>query len=192
MAALRDDLAYIRGISGVIAATSANSVPLSNGGSAQTLGTEPNARPGAGENANYYEIDEQGVDALGLRVIAGRAFRREEILPPVTLTTATSFPAQVILTKEMAAALFPDQNPIGRTVYDQFHHPSTVIGIVAHMQATWTEYAHLNNVYLMPRLPFSYSGAIYYIVRAKPGQRDAVSRSIEEHLSKSNPNRLID
>ncbi len=192
VAAIRDDLGYLRAVSGVEAATATNSIPLSNSGSATTLGAHPDDRPGMGENANYMEVDESGVDALGLKLIAGRNFRREEILPPITIGTASTFVPEVILTKEMAEGLFPHENPVGKTIYDQLHAPATVIGIVEHMQATWTDYSHINNVFLMPRLPFSFSGAIYYIVRCRPGQRDAVARVIEEHLSASNPNRLID
>ena len=192
VAAIRDDLAYVRGVNGVIAATPINSVPLSNSGSARTLSNRPDDRPAGGENGQYMEIDEQGLDALGLHLIAGRAFRAEEIQPPITSGSASRFEAEIIMTKAMANALFPNQNAVGKTIYDTLHHPAKVIGIVEQMQVAWSEYPLLNNVFLMPRLPFSYSGAIYYIVRTQPGQRDAVARSLEEHLSASNPNRLID
>ena len=192
VAAIRDDLAYVRGVSGVIAATPINSVPVSESGSARTLSNRPDDRPTGGENGEYLEVDEQGLDALGLHLIAGRAFRAEEIQPPIASGSASRFESEIIMTKAMANALFPNQNAVGKTIYDTLHRPATVIGIVEQMQATWSDYPHLNNVYLLPRLPFSFSGAIYYIVRTQPGQRDAVARSLEEHLSASNPNRLID
>ena len=192
VAALREDLAYLRGVNGVIAATPVNSIPLSQSGSATTLSNNPDERSLAfGQNGNYMEIDAQGIDALGLKLVAGRAFRAEEIQPAITLGTATNFVPQVIMTKSMAQALFPNQNPLGKTIYDPLKHPATIIGIVATMQATWPEFTHLNNVFLMPRLPFSFYAADYYLVRTKPGQRDGVARAIEEHLSASNPNRVI-
>lgn len=191
VAALRDDLAYLRGVSGVIAATSVNSVPLSQSGSATTLTNRPNDRVG-GENGNSMEIDEQGIDALGLHLAAGRAFRREEILPPLASGTSSTFVPEVIVTQDMARGLFPNQNALGKTIYTPTDQPATIVGIVEHMQATWVNFAKLGNVFFLPRLPFSYSGAIYYIVRTQPGQRDAVMRTVEEHLSASNPNRLID
>ena len=192
VAAIRDDLAFVRGLSGVIAATPVNSVPLSNSGSARNLNNRPSDRPTGGENGQYMEIDEQGLDALGLHLIAGRAFRAEEIQPPITNGTVSRFESEIIMTKAMASALFPNQNAVGKTVYDQLRHPATVIGIVEQMQAAWSDAPHLNNVYLLPRLPFSFSGAIYYIVRTQPGQRDTVARAMEEHLSASNPGRLVD
>ncbi len=125
-------------------------------------------------------------------MIAGRNFRAEEIQPPVTMDTTARFESQIIMTREMAERLFPNESAIGKTVFDQLRRPATVIGVVERMQAAWLDYAHLGNVFLLPRLPFSFSGAMYYIIRTAPGQRDGVARNLEEHLSTSNPNRLID
>ena len=86
---IRDDLAYIRGVHGVIAATAINSVPLSNSGSARTLSNHPDGSATAGQNGQYMEVDEQGIAALGLRLIAGRNFRAEEIQPPITSSSAS-------------------------------------------------------------------------------------------------------
>src|SRR5665213_31521 len=41
VAAIRDDLGYLRGVNGVIAASAVNSIPLSQGGSATTLTNRP-------------------------------------------------------------------------------------------------------------------------------------------------------
>jgi putative ABC transport system permease protein len=192
VAAIRNDLAYIRGVRGVTAATAVNSVPLSNGGSSRTLSNHPDGSVTGGENGQYLEVDEQGIDALGLHLIAGRNFRAEEIQPPITNGTVSRFESQLIMTKAMADVLFPNQSAVGKTVYDQLRHPATVIGVVERMQAAWPEYTHLDSVYLLPRLPFSYSGAMYYLVHTAPGQRETVARDLEEHLSASDPNRLID
>jgi len=190
--AIRDDLAYIRGVSGVIAATAINSIPLSAAGSARTLANHPSGNFTDGENGQYLEIDEQGIDALGLHLIAGRNFTAEEIQPPVDKRSTSRFESKIIVTKAMADVLYPGQNAVGKPVYDILRHPATIIGIVERMQAAWPDYTHIDSVFFLPRLPFSYYGAMYYIVRAKPGQRDTVARTVEEHLSASNPNRIID
>jgi len=190
--AIRDDLAYIRGVHGVIAATAINSIPLSSAGSARTLANHPSGNFTDGENGQYVEIDEHGIDALGLRIIAGRNFRAEEIQPPIDKASTTRFESKIIVTKAMADALYPGQNAVGKPVYDQLRHPATIIGVVERMQAAWPDYTHIGSVFFLPRLPFSYYDAMFYIVRAQPGQRDAVARTVEEHLSASNPNRIID
>src|SRR6516162_7092525 len=65
-AAAREDLAYLRGVSGVLAATASNSIPLSDGGNNDSLVTSPDA-PRHGY-INDMEIDEQGLDALGVKL----------------------------------------------------------------------------------------------------------------------------
>jgi putative ABC transport system permease protein len=190
--AIRDDLAYIRGVRGVIAATAINSIPLSSAGSSRTLANHPSGSFTDGENGQYFEIDEQGIDALGLHIIAGRNFRAEEIQPPIDKTSTARFESKIVVTKAMADALYPGQNAVGKPVFDQLRHPATIIGIVDRMQAAWPDYLHIGSVYFLPRLPFSYYDSMFYIVRAQPGQRDAVARTMEEHLSASNPNRIID
>jgi len=190
--AIRDDLADIRGVHGVIAASAINSIPLSSAGSARTLANHPDGNFTDGENGQLIEVDEQGIDALGLHIIAGRNFRAEEIQPPIDRTSTTRFESKIIVTKAMADVLYPGQNAVGKPVYDNLRHPATIIGIVERMQAAWPDYTHIGSVFFLPRLPFSFYQAMYYIVRVEPGQRDSVARTVEEHLSASNPNRIID
>jgi putative ABC transport system permease protein len=190
--AIRDDLAYIRGVPGVIAASAVNSIPLSSAGSARTLANHPDGNFTDGENGQLIEIDEQGIDALGLHIIAGRNFRAEEIQPPIDRTSTARFESEIIVTKAMADVLYPGQNAVGKPIYDNLRHPATIIGIVERMQAAWPDYTHIGSVFFLPRLPFSFYQSMFYIVRAEPGRRDAVARTVEEHLSASNPNRIID
>ena len=42
-ASVEEDLRYLRGVSGVVAATASNSIPLSNGGNSDSLVTRPDA-----------------------------------------------------------------------------------------------------------------------------------------------------
>ena len=190
--AIRNDLEYIRTVRGVIATSAVNSIPLSSSGSARTLFNHPSENATEGQNGQYFEVNEQGIDALGLHLIAGRNFRAEEIQPPVDKSSASRFESQIIVTKAVADALYPGQNAVGKPVFDVLKQPATIIGVVERMQVAWPDAIHIENVFLLPRLPFSYYGAMYYIVRAQPGQRDAVARTLEEHLSASNPNRIID
>jgi putative ABC transport system permease protein len=184
LATLRNDLAWIREQPGVIAATPTRSIPLSGGGSATGVSASPDTEQR--EPVNYYLVDEQSIDALGLKMVAGRAFEPQEILPP---TGGSDFTPQVIVTKPLADALFPDSNALGNSIYDDLDNPSTIIGIVEHMHGAWLEWDKVSHVMLMPRLPFG--PTVYYMVRAEPGQRDAMMRTVEEHLATSDPNRLL-
>jgi putative ABC transport system permease protein len=186
---IREDLAYLRGLPGVIAATPLNAVPLSGGGSSFPLVTRPDAQ--RTDNFNYFEVDEHALDTLGVRLVAGRNFRHDEITPPLTRTDAARFVPQIIVSRALAERLFPHQSPLGKRVYDSLNQAATVIGVVDPLMGSWPYNQHADWVLLVPRLPATFLGSLDYMVRTRPGQRDALMRIVEAHLAKSNPDRVI-
>jgi putative ABC transport system permease protein len=184
-----EDIAWLRSLPGVIAATPINAVPLSGGGSSQALLVDPNHH--IHDSFGFYEIDEQGLDALGLHLVAGRNFRRDEIEPPLTNEDAGRFVASVILSRVAAEHLFGHQNPLGKHLYNSDGKQTTVIGIVDPAMNSWVDTDHPDWVFYMPRLASGLYGGMRYIVRTQPGQRDALMRLAEAHLTKSNPDRVV-
>jgi putative ABC transport system permease protein len=186
---IQEDLDYLRGLPGVIAATATNAIPLSGGGSSQALVTV------AGRHTNdsfaFYEVDEQGLDALGLHLVAGRNFRHEEIEPPITTSDASRFVRNVILSRAAAEQLFGKQSSLGKTVYDNVGQSATVIGIVDPAMNSWVDGHHPDWVFYMPRLTSGLFGGVRYMVRTRPGQRDVMLRLAEAHLTTSNPDRVV-
>jgi putative ABC transport system permease protein len=191
VASIEQDLAYLRSLPGVTAATATNAIPLSGGGSGQTLVTHPNEH--TNDSMNYFEVDEQGIEALGLHLVAGRNFRHDEIQPPLTKTEASRFVPEIIITRALAEDLFPKQDPLGKQVYDSIGQVATVIGVVDPMLGSWPGMVpHADWVFLMPRTAFTEGGnSLIYLVRTQPGQRETLLRLIEAHLSSSNPDRVI-
>jgi putative ABC transport system permease protein len=191
-AAMREDLAWLRTLDGVIAATPMSHVPL--GGN--VFDDDLAARPGERTNrqlADYYEVDHQAIAALGLRLVAGRTFRTDEILAPLGKSAASTFVPSVIVTQAFANALFPGGNALGKTVYNRVDAPATIVGIVERMHGGSVNWKYLDNVFLMPRLPTSAFGPrTYYIVRTQPGETTRLLHTVEQHLSESNPNRVIE
>jgi len=58
------------------------------------------------------------------------------------------------------------------------------------MKGVWTDLDWLGHrVFFAPQLPFMFG--FEYLVRTKPGQREAVMRIASEHLTNSNPDRVI-
>ena len=72
---VQEDLELIRKTPGVIAASTINGIPLSGGGSSTSYKVDAQEST-ADVSGNYYEIDEQGLDALGVKLVAGRGFSR--------------------------------------------------------------------------------------------------------------------
>ena len=187
-ASWREDIAYLRGLPGVVAATLTSSIPLSGSGSSSGFMAQPGEiNPETSVPANRFEVDEQGVAALGIKLSAGRAFDAHEILPA---TDAFESTPQAIISKPVAKALFPPNgDALGKTFYDALNRPITVVGVIENMHGSWVGWDKVDHVMLMPRIR-SGPGAIY-IVRAEPGRRDALMRTVERHMATTDPNRLL-
>jgi len=188
-ASVHEDLTYLRSLPGVVSASVSNSIPLAISGSSTTVWTQPDSK-GNRSQMNFFSMDEQGLDTLGVRLIAGRGFRANEILPPLTPKNANDPISQLIVTKAVAEKLFPHENALGGVVYDTLGRPATIIGIIDNMIGSgWWGYEGVDHVAIIPQLPRMYG--FDYLVRTEPGRRDAIMRTVEEHLSTSNPNRVI-
>jgi len=174
----------------VVAASVTGAIPLSNSGSNGPLVTRPDAQ--RNENYNNLEIDEYGLDALGVRLVAGRNFRHDEIEPPLTKTDASRFVPEIIVSRALAEHLFPHQNPLGKRVYDYLNQTATIVGLVDPVMGCFPSSDHPDWVFFMPRLPFGFGGSLIYLVRTQPGQRDGLMPIVEAHMSKANPDRVID
>lgn len=187
---IQEDLAWLRGLPGVVAASVTGSIPLSGGGNNNPLLTRPDAHPT--DNYNSFEIDEFGLQALGVRLVAGRNFRHDEIEPPLTKSDTSRFVAEIIVSRALAEHLFPGQNPLGKRVYDPGKQSATIVGVVDPVMGAFPGFEHPDWVYFEPRLPYGFGGPMIYLVRTQPGQRAALMRVVEAHMSRSNPDRVID
>jgi putative ABC transport system permease protein len=186
---VHDDLAYLRSLPGVVAATASNSVPLSGNGSAAPLYKAAGRRFSDLINAFLFETDEQGLQTLGVRVVAGRNFRKEEIMPPMTAANESRAISSILVTQELAQALFADGNALGKVIYDPLGRPTTIIGIVSNLAGPWLSSEYGQRAFFVPQQPLL--SGFHYLVRTQPGRRDEVMRIAAEHLPQSNPNRVI-
>ena len=187
-ASWREDLAVLRSLPGVKAASLISNIPLSGGGSSSGFQAKPGEpTPDETVPANTYEVDEQAIAALGVKLSSGRNFEASEILPAIE--TFDSAP-QAIVTQGFAKEMFPDDpNPVGKAFYDGLGNPTTIIGVIEHMHGAWVGWDKLDHVMLYPRIKNGPSAV--YVVRTEPGRRDAVMRDIEAKLGDSNPGRLL-
>ncbi len=187
-ASWRQDIAVLRSLPGVKAASLISNIPLSGGGSSSGFQAKPGEpTPDEVVPANTYEVDEQGVEALGIKLSSGRNFEASEILPAIE--TFDSAP-QAIVTKAFAKDMFPDDpNPVGKSFYDGLGRPTVIVGIIEHMHGAWVSWDQLDHVMLYPRIKKGPSAI--YVVRTEPGRRDAVMRDIEAKLGDSTPGRLL-
>ena len=186
----RDDLEALRGLPGVVAAIPIQSVPVSDSGWGDDFYTTPEMTSDESISTGMFMVDEQGLDTLDLELLAGRNFRPEEMIVR-SLETFES-PRVAIVSKALADALFPDGDALGKTVYDEPNgeKPMEIIGIYDYMQNAWPSSDNFEHSTLIPALAM-FGGEMMYLVRADPGQRDAVMAAGEEYLA-ANRSRIVD
>jgi putative ABC transport system permease protein len=183
---MREDLAILRGLPGVEAATVVNAVPLSGGGSSTSLYTEMNEKGKRGD-VNYFQVDEQGVETFGVKLVEGRDLDAAVVTKPAR-NTSTS-PPEILVTRDAAKEMFPNGAALGKTVYTGTNDPIQIVGIIENMHGSWPGWDKVGNVALFPVITDeSYAR---YMVRAKPGQRDAMMRAAEDSLNKVDNGRVI-
>jgi len=193
-ATIRADLVYLRSVPGVVAVTPIDFPPLSDRGN--RLGVMLKANDQAhGVRTSYYEVDDQALAALGLRLIAGRPFRQDDILSPRSGVGPITPVHDVIVTQSLAKMLYPNENPVGKTLYDTFgflSSPATIVGIIDRMQGSRLSSDSADRVLLAPRLPYPDEPVAHYLVRTRPGQRNLIMGSVEKHLQDSSSDRMIE
>jgi putative ABC transport system permease protein len=180
--ATREDLQLIRARPGVLHAASISIAPMSGSIDVVSLSTTA-GNDGVTTVALYYDIDEHALDAMGVRLFAGRNFTRAEISEDARLTTRADFASATILTRDLARALYGSDRVVGRTLHDGRGHIATIVGVVENLDGS-AFFARPSFVAFFPRVQRG-SLAHYYAVRAAPGQRDALIADFESLLNRT-------
>ena len=185
----RKDLDALRALPGVVAVTPIQSIPVSGSGWGEDLYTTPEMTSDQAISFGKFMVDEQGLEALGLELVAGRNFRPGE-MKEFNMETMEN-PSVIIVSQAFADALFPDGDALGKTVFNEpdGKQPMEIIGIYDHMQNAWPHSENVNLTALSPTIA-GLGGEMDFLVRTEPGQRDAVMAAGEEYLSK-NRSRMV-
>jgi putative ABC transport system permease protein len=184
----KSDLALLRQIPGVADATPTNSVPMSGGGWGSGISLQPKQKTSTAQST-FYMVDDHALDTFGVKLIAGRNFKPAEVedhdqgqrvQPPV-----------IIVSKALADTLFPNGDALGKQVYlDEDEPRSTIIGIVEKTQEPWIDSKEVENATFIPYY-MPYGNYTRYLVRAEPGRRDEVMKTVEQKMAEANPSRII-
>jgi putative ABC transport system permease protein len=190
-ARVRADLLALRQLPAVLDATPASGYPLSGGGWDNFVTMTPEqTKPTT--DAAVYTGDEHFIGTLGLKLVAGRNFRPDEVM--VMGTQQAIVPPTAIVSKALADRLFPEGNALGKSFYAMGATPSTIIGIVdpLHRQGVdqWSN-SYAGQALIWP-LRADDSRGIHYIVRARPGQLADAMRGAPKALYGQSRLRIID
>ena len=188
---IQADMAALRRLPSVSDASPSDSYPLRGDGWDDYIMLTPEQTEKT-TDADVYLGDEHLLDTLGVKLIAGRNFRADEVQRIGSRQNVAS--PVVIVTKALADRLYPDGSALGKSFYEMSKTPSTIIGIVDLLQnqsvGTWkSAYAYQS---VIRPLRQDNSDGTFYIVRAKPGQLTAAMREVPKALYAQNRMRIID
>jgi putative ABC transport system permease protein len=188
-ASITADLTALRQLPDVIDAYETRSLPLSGG--LWGLGIRLTSSGPYGSHTTYFHADEHALATLGLRLVAGRNFRSDEIGEDDDVGVLQ--PAVIIVSKHLADNLFPRGDALGKPVYfTSATKPSTIVGIVERMQTSSTSSGADNRTWDTTLLPMRLvTPSRHYVVRTKPGRLDAAMQSVPEALYAQDPQRVI-
>ena len=191
-ASIEADLAALRGIPGVVDAEATNSYPLRGGGWSWGIRTKQDQKNGGAAPTTLYFNDSHGLDAMGLKLVAGRWFNSSEI-GEMHMDDQKGTPS-VVLTDALAKKLFPKLNPVGQIIYMITEDPVRIIGVVERAQTPWpaqgfgAAFAEYSTF-----LPLQFvADNMNYMVRTRPGQLAAVMHATPDKLYAVTRQRVID
>lgn len=177
-----DDLQGIAAMDDVINVTPINRTPIAAGWpNTVFLGTGDSKQS---FQSNIFDVDANGLDVLGLKVIEGRTFNQIDVI----YGSESGSPSVVMISVDMAAKLYPDGSAIGNTLWlaaDSL--PVEIIGIYSNFLSSQflagkgMPYQSI----LKPKVDWHIANSQRYIMRVQPGTADAVMVRINEYFSKT-------
>jgi putative ABC transport system permease protein len=185
--AQQQDLEYLRSLPGVIAATASSGVPLAPHGQGGLIWRKPDQR-GPSFTARSMEVDEHGLDTLGVRLIAGRSFTAADVVPYSNDLSLTAHEA--LITRSFARKLFPHGDALGKPLYPGDGSMLTIAGITSDFVSSVVRTDPTYDVILLPQTPGA-DGVYFLLVRTQPGRAEALMQTAVRHLAPARVDRVI-
>jgi putative ABC transport system permease protein len=182
------DLAMLRRLPGVVAASATFSFPLGGGGwGCSVRMTE--AQRLATTWCSTYLVDEHARKAFGVHLLAGRWFAASEFVDR-GINDAKPPSSVIIVTRALADRLFPNGDALGKTLYID-RTAQTIVGIIDRLQTPDVSDGEAEMEYSVLQ-PNRYIGrGCDYLIRTRPDQIDAVAAAVPAALRKLDNARVI-
>ena len=191
-ALVREDLAALRAIPGVKAATSINHVPFDHSSWNSGVSLEPDQSI-PNFSAGIY-LGENLTSTLGLRIVEGRDFTPDEYVDWEAFNEPNAKLAlpSVILTRAAAEKLFPGESALGKNIYswNSDDIPHKVVGVVdTFIRPNDNGGADEANLSIV--LPTKNMTHGRFVLRTDPARRDEVIKAAVALLEKNSSRRII-
>lgn len=183
------NLAALRTIAGVQAAAIASTMPLSHKNWGWSFGLTQNTSVTDQKNTNVtlYFLGEGAEKTLGLQLREGRFFNATEYADSTVGNAALPTTHVVIVNETVAKQLWPDQSPLGKTIYSAPNY-YTVVGVIADVLRPFVSTQNEQKSYYATFYPMAPDPALgYYLLRSAPADRDRILKEAVQKLQQLNP-----
>jgi putative ABC transport system permease protein len=187
LAMVREDMALLRQMPGIVDAAPMNQVPLSGSGNSALFYSLPDKK-GESSPANTFETDDHAVKTLGVKLSAGTTFEPSAV--EYRTSRGTAWPPNTVISRALGEALFKDQPILGKTMYDDQSHPIRIIGVIERMQGSWVGWDKVDRTMLTPSI--GPDPSTQYVVRVRPGELDRAMTAVNVALLGRDSNRRLD
>jgi putative ABC transport system permease protein len=184
------DLERLRMLPGVQSVTETFSLPLSGatiGGGVAITSPSDERRP-----VSYFFADPNALQTLGLRLLAGRNFSREDMS---TGDSVMDQPGPIIVTAALATRLYGGvAEALGKPLFlNGGSSTHTIVGIIDRMEIPSVHPEETLANWYTVLLPIRYVGdAVDYVARSSMADMNAVKKSLVDSLLAMDPTRVID
>ncbi|HEU4858028.1 MAG TPA: FtsX-like permease family protein [Rhodanobacteraceae bacterium] len=188
------DLAALRQIPGVVAATGIDMIPLGHSSSNSNIATSPGGIfQKDSPNVAIYMFTQGGPEALGLSLLKGRLFNDDEYADSKSGNNSyVPGGHAVILTQALAKRLWPTGEALGKQLWIGPQNTYTVIGIVANVLRPNQNGGGLSQFYWSAFFPIGpYPVVTDYVVRTAPQDRERVLHAATAKLEALSPNAVV-
>ena len=183
------DLAALRGIAGVTAVAAMTSVPLDQNPALSSFTTTPDARSTI--NSSVYFVGEDGEQALGLHLLAGRYFNTDEYADS-GLQDFQSTAHVALVTESDAHRLWPGQSAVGKTLYGS-GRSWTVVGVISDVLAQDPKFSGSGGRDSSVFYPLHTDAMMGdYVLRSAPQDRERILREATQVLNTLESGAVVD
>lgn len=186
------DMAALRAMPGVAHVVMTNSLPLTKRSWTSGVSRAPGSDKSTLSNVSFYAGTQGVVKTLGIALAEGRDFLPQEYTDYAFSGLQRDVPPPaVIVTRTLADALWPGQDPLGKPIFlgDKGKYITHVVGVTDHLLNPRIDKYRGSELNLL--FPVAAVAGGMYVLRVSPSARDATLRNLPKVLDGVDDQRII-
>jgi putative ABC transport system permease protein len=185
-----EDLALLRQIPGVKQVALVNELPFGKSSWNGGIKLSADQKEASANTTSYF--GENLLETFGTQLISGRSLNSADMVDfsDVLKADPKAKIKSVVITSALAEKLWPGENPLGKTVYDD-KDPVTVVGVVKALVRPSIMQDNVAQYSLIYPGRMTVTMGASYMLRTAPADRGRVQKAAVAALKAADPNRIV-